>query len=59
LSWPTDFAGFNLETGASLPATAAWQTIPGPYLLSNGYFGVSVSRTNGPAQFFRLRKPLP
>ena len=58
LSWPTDFAGFNLETTITLPATGAWQTVAGPYYLSNGTFGISVP---GPPsqQFFRLRKPLP
>jgi hypothetical protein len=58
LSWPTDFAGFNLETTAVLPATGSWQTLPGPYYLSNGSFGVSVPAT-GSQQFYRLRKPLP
>jgi len=58
LSWPTDFAGFNLETTIALPATGAWQTVAGPYDLSNDTFGISVP---GPPsqQFFRLRKPLP
>jgi hypothetical protein len=59
LSWATNFAGFNLETCTSLPPAGAWQTVTGPYPLSNGCFGVSVPRTIGAGQFFRLRKPLP
>jgi lysophospholipase L1-like esterase len=58
LSWATNFAGFNLETCTGLPPAGAWQTVAGPYPLSNGYFGLSVPRTTGPQQFFRLRKPL-
>jgi len=59
LSWPTNFAGFNLETCTGLPPAGVWQTVAGPYPLSNGRFGSSVPTTNGPQQFFRLRKPLP
>jgi hypothetical protein len=42
-----------------LPPAGVWQTVAGPYPLSNGCFGRSVPTTNGPQQFFRLRKPLP
>ena len=59
LSWAANFAGFNLETCTGLPPAGAWQTVSGPYPLSNGCFGLSVPRTTGPRQFFRLRKPLP
>ncbi len=59
LSWPTNFTGFNLETCTSLPPAGVWQTVAGPYPLSNGCFGLSVPTTTGPQQFFRLRKPLP
>jgi len=59
LSWPGNFAGFNLETCTGLPPAGPWQTVAGPYPLSNGCFGLSVPRTTGPQQFFRLRKPLP
>jgi hypothetical protein len=58
LFWLTNFAGFNLETCTSLPPASVWQTVAGPYPLSNGCFGLSVPRTTAPAQFFRLRKPL-
>jgi lysophospholipase L1-like esterase len=57
--WPTNFAGFNLETRSGLPPAGVWQTVAGPYPLSNGCFGLSVPTTNSPQQFFRLRKPLP
>jgi hypothetical protein len=59
LSWPASFAGFNLETCTGMPSAGLWQTVAGPYPLSNGSFGSSVPTTNGPQQFFRLRKPLP
>jgi hypothetical protein len=59
LSWPTNFAGFNLETCTGLPPASVWQTVAGPYPLSNGNFRLSVPTTPGPPQFFRLRKPLP
>lgn len=59
LFWPTGFAGFNLETSTGLSPTNVWQTVSGPYIPSNGTFGVSVPLTTGPQQFFRLRKPLP
>jgi lysophospholipase L1-like esterase len=58
LSWPTDFAGFNLETSTGFAPVGVWQTVAGPYLLTNGSFGASVSRTPGSQQFFRLRKPV-
>jgi hypothetical protein len=59
LFWPTNFAGFNLETCTGLPPAGAWQTVAGPYPLSNGCFGLSIPTTPGPQQFFRLHKPLP
>jgi len=59
LSWALDFAGFNLEVSAGLPPADTWHVVPGPYRLSNGCFGVSVSRTEASPQFFRLRKPVP
>jgi lysophospholipase L1-like esterase len=58
LSWPTDFAGFNLETATVLPAPGEWQMVAGPYYLSNGSFGIAVPRPVS-QQFFRLKKPLP
>jgi lysophospholipase L1-like esterase len=58
VSWPVSFAGFNLEV-TPLAAAPAWQTVPGPYLLNNGSFGVSFPGTTVSQQFFRLRKPLP
>jgi hypothetical protein len=57
LSWPSNFAGFNLETCTGLPPAGPWQTVAGPYPLSNGSFGLSFPRITGPQQFFRLCKP--
>jgi lysophospholipase L1-like esterase len=59
LFWGTDFAGFNLETSTGLAPSGFWQTVAGPYLISNSSFGVSVPRIDVPQLFFRLRKPLP
>jgi lysophospholipase L1-like esterase len=57
LSWGSDFAGFNLETTAALSGSAPWQTVSGPYTLSNGRFQAQTSSTSISNQFFRLRKP--
>jgi len=57
LSWGSDFAGFNLESASAVSRTGAWQTLSGPYTLSNGNVQVRVSRTNSTNEFFRLRKP--
>ena len=59
LPCPSNFAGFNLESCTGLPPAGPWQTVAGPYPLSNGWFGLSVPRTTGAQQFFRLRKLLP
>lgn len=58
-SWPITFAGFNLEMSTNITPLAAWQTVPGPYYLSNGSFGASLPASTGSQEFFRLRKPLP
>jgi hypothetical protein len=58
-SWASDFAGFNLETSSGPGPSAVWETVNGPYPLSNGSFQVRAPRSGVPNQFFRLRKPLP
>jgi lysophospholipase L1-like esterase len=58
LAWPTN-SGFSLQTAGSLSSAGAWQTIAGPYSLSNNSFEVTVPITASPAQFFRLIKPSP
>jgi lysophospholipase L1-like esterase len=57
-SWAVDFAGYNLETTTDVPPSNVWQTVAGPYILSNGVFGVSVLKSDS-RQFFRLRRLLP
>jgi lysophospholipase L1-like esterase len=57
LSWGSGFAGFNLESTAAVSGTGAWQTLRGPYTLSNGSFQARTSRTGVTNEFFRLRKP--
>jgi lysophospholipase L1-like esterase len=58
LSWGIGFAGFNLETTSALPGTGSWQTVSGPYTLTNWTFQVQTSRSVSSNAFFRLRKPL-
>jgi lysophospholipase L1-like esterase len=57
LSWSSGFAGFNLEATTALSGTGAWQTLSGPYPLSNGIFQARTSRTGISNEFLRLRKP--
>ena len=57
LSWGSGFAGFNLESTTAVSGTGAWQTLNGPYTLSNGSFQARTSRTSISNEFFRLRKP--
>jgi lysophospholipase L1-like esterase len=57
LSWASGFAGFNLESRTAVPGIGAWQTLGGPYNLSNGSFQARTSRTSITNEFFRLRKP--
>ncbi len=57
LSWGSGFAGFNVETAAALSEPGTWQTLGGPYTLSNGSFQARTSRTTVSNAFFRLIKP--
>ena len=57
-SWPTNYAGFNLETSTGLASVGDWLTVEGPYSLSNGGFRVSVPVTTSTPQYYRLRKPV-
>ena len=59
LAWPTNSAGFSLQTATNLSSAGAWQIVPGPYPLSNDSFEVSIPINAGSAQFFRLIKPGP
>jgi hypothetical protein len=57
LSWGSGFAGFNLESTATLSGIPVWQTLSGPYTLSNSSFQARTPRTNNANEYFRLRKP--
>jgi hypothetical protein len=59
LAWPTNPAGFSLQTAANLSSVTAWQIVPGPYLQSNGLFEVSIPLNASFSQFFRLVKTGP
>jgi lysophospholipase L1-like esterase len=58
-SWASGFAGFNLEASSGLGPSDIWETVNGPYPLSNGSFQVWTPRIGVSNQFYRLRKPLP
>jgi hypothetical protein len=55
LVWPTNAAGFALETTFSLPASA-WNVVTDAPAIVGNLFNVTVPATN-PHQFFRLRYP--
>jgi lysophospholipase L1-like esterase len=57
LSWASGFPGFNVETASALAAGVPWQTVGGPYVLTNGSFQAQTSATGSSNAFFRLRKP--
>jgi len=56
LAWPTNSAGFSLQTVSNLPSGGTWQNVSGPYPVSNGSYQVSFPVNATPAQFFRLIK---
>ena len=58
LAWGSAFAGFNLETTPAVPGFSNWQTVSGPYDLTNGAFQARTPWTAGSNAFFRLCKPL-
>ena len=58
LSWGSGFAGFNLEATTALPANGSWQTVSGPYTLTNDTIQAQAPWTGSSNAFFRLRKPL-
>ncbi len=57
LSWPTNTAGFVLETTLALPAST-WMTVTNlPVIGSNNLFNIVFATTNA-QQFFRLHLPM-
>lgn len=56
VSWPTNTAGFILESKASYSADGNWQQVTNTIVLSNGMHRVSIT-TKGSSGYFRLRKP--
>lgn len=59
LAWPTNSAGYSLETATNLSPAGAWQIVPGPYSMSNGSFEISIPINASSVQFFRLINPNP
>jgi hypothetical protein len=58
LSWSTFPPEFELETATTLGAPTMWSTNPAPVSTSNGTHTVTLP-VDGPARYFRLRKPIP
>ena len=57
LSWPTNAAGFVLETTLGLPAST-WMTVTNvPVIGNNSLFNIVIATTNA-QQFFRLHLPM-
>ncbi len=56
LSWPTDAAGFTLQSTLNLTPPVTWIDWTNPPAVIGGQFTVT-NTTSGGAQFFRLRKP--
>ena len=54
LSWPTNFAGFTLETATNLPPTS-WTSNSIPPAIANGQWTVTNAIAGG-KKFYRLRK---
>ncbi len=55
LSWPTNAAGFTLQSSSDLSSSAAWTDFTdSPFLVADQYF--VTNSVSGPAQFYRLKK---
>lgn len=55
LRWPATASGFALESSTSL-GSPTWDPVPGTPQLNGDAFEIAVPK-DGPARFFRLRKP--
>jgi hypothetical protein len=53
VSWPRAAIGYRLETSASLPPLAPWNSLTNAASLASAHFTVTLPKTNG-SQFFRL-----
>jgi uncharacterized repeat protein (TIGR03803 family) len=49
LTWPTNVAGFNLQSTTNLPPSAAWDPVAGQYSVTNPI--------SGRQKFYRLKSP--
>jgi hypothetical protein len=58
VSWPTFPPQFELETATALGAPTLWSSNSVPVSTSNGTHSVTFP-VDGPARYFRLRKPIP
>jgi hypothetical protein len=56
VSWPTNFAGFILESTAILPPMADWRTVGSAPFTFGDQFTV-IQRSEVASRFFRLRRP--
>jgi hypothetical protein len=58
VSWPTFPPEFELETATALSTPTLWSSNSVPVSTSNGTHSVTFP-VDGPARYFRLRKPIP
>lgn len=56
LEWPTNYAGFMVESALSLESGSLWRPFTNVVTVNGAGYSVSVSTTNV-ARFFRLRNP--
>lgn len=58
LSWPTNEAGFVLESSGNLTGTNSWNPVTNSVVLLNGRYAVT-NAISGTNRFYRLSKSLP
>jgi hypothetical protein len=58
LTWPSDYAGYTLESTTNLTWPVMWTPVSGIYSITNGHFEFRQNLQSGKRQeFFRLRWP--
>jgi lysophospholipase L1-like esterase len=57
LTWPTNSAGYGLESCTDLSSGGAWQSVAGPHSVANTNFEHRAAVAPADRSFFRLYKP--
>jgi hypothetical protein len=55
LFWPTNAAGFALQSTTNLGNVSSWTTVAGPFSQTNGVFAIT-NTLSGHQQFYRLKR---